>query len=322
LLLLLAAAVPSAAAMAQPAQLSPVIPAVAEPNAIPLYGKATPGKKSAEIWFEWFEGQTVSVRNVTYPTITPVLPDPARATGAAVIVAPGGAFEFLSMQHEGWEVARTLADRGVAAFVLKYRLKPTPADQREWMTDLMRRLTDMISANTATRRSTPTDVGKPEPNPMLQFPEATADALAALSLVRANAARWNVDPKHVGMIGFSAGAAATLDAVLTTKPGEGPDFFALIYGPLVKVEVPPQAPPLFAAMAIDDPLFTEYSLIDAWHQAGRPVELHLYQSGGHGFGLGRPNTTNALMMDEFMVWLSMQGFTKSGQRDSGNAGGK
>src|SRR5579862_3015917 len=91
------AATDSAAAMIQPAQSSPVIPAVAEPNAIPLYAKATAGEKNDEIWFKWFEGQVVSVRNVTYPTITPVLPDPAKATGSAVIVAPGGAFEFLSM---------------------------------------------------------------------------------------------------------------------------------------------------------------------------------------------------------------------------------
>ena len=78
-----------------------------------------------------FAGRDLAVRNVTRPTITPVLPDPAKATGAAVVVAPGGAFMLLAMDHEGWAVAHALADRGIAAFVLKYRLNPTPADEAE-----------------------------------------------------------------------------------------------------------------------------------------------------------------------------------------------
>ncbi|MFK4985650.1 alpha/beta hydrolase, partial [Klebsiella pneumoniae] len=71
---------------------------------------------------------SVFARNVTIATLTPFLPDPAKATGTAVIVAPGGGFVALSMQNEGWDVAKALAARGVAAFVLKYRLNPTPSD--------------------------------------------------------------------------------------------------------------------------------------------------------------------------------------------------
>lgn len=301
----LATAISAGAAMGQAKVSSPVIAAVVETDAIPLYGERTPGRKDTETWFKWYEGQVVSVRNVTYPTLTPVLPDPAKATGAAVVVAPGGAFEFLSMEHEGWTVARALADRGVAAFVLKYRTKSTPADQQEWLDKFMR-LVSSLSGNDPAGASK--DAARTRPADALDFPPATADALAALSLVRANAARWNIDPRHVGMIGFSAGSAATLSAALAAKPGQGPAFIGLIYGPLGRVAVPPQAPPLFAARAIDDPLFEDLPLIDAWHKAGRPVELHLYQTGGHGFGLGRPGTTHGMLMDQFMTWMSMQGF--------------
>jgi acetyl esterase/lipase len=301
---------------------SPAIAAVAELGAIPLYGNRTPGNKSSETWFKWYEGQAISVRNVTYPTLTPVLPDPAKATGAAVIVAPGGAFEFLSIEHEGWNIAHALADRGVAAFVLKYRVKPTPADQNVWMGNLMRAIAQMGARNKQPRPASETANGAPEPGSPLEFSQATDDAFAALSLVRSRATSWSVDPKRVGMIGFSAGAAATLSAVLAAKQGRGPDFFGLIYGPLARVPVPPQAPPLFAAMAFDDPLFTDFSLVSAWHEAGRPVELHVYQSGGHGFGLGRPGTSAGMMIEEFMTWMAMQGFTKRSEADNLKEGGR
>lgn len=271
-----------------------LIPAVRDPSAIPLYDGGTPAA-SGEIWFK-FEGQVVSVRNVTRPTLSPVLPSPGKATGAAVIVAPGGAFEFLSIDHEGWKIAQALAEKGVTVFVLKYRLRPTPVDQDQWRAALMEHLA-VLRAKDAAR-------------PALDFPDATADALAAVALVRSDAARWGVDPHRVGMIGFSAGAAATLSAVLTAKPGQGPDFFGLLYGPMPRAEVPPNAPPLFAAIAADDPYFDDTSLIQAWRAAQRPAELHVYQGGGHGFGLGQPGTTNALWMDEFTAWLSMQGFLK------------
>lgn len=112
------------------------------------------------------------------------------------------------------------------------------------------------------------------------------------------------------MIGFSAGAAATLGAVLAAKPGQGPDYFGLIYGPMSRTRVPAEAPPLFAAIAIDDPLFSDTSIVQSWRDAKRPAELHIYQSGGHGFGLGKPGTTHGLWLDQFLTWLSMQGFLK------------
>jgi hypothetical protein len=107
-----------------------VIPAPAETDAIPLFGEATPGSASSENW-SLFDDKHYVVRNVTRPTLTAFLPDPAKATGAAVVVAPGGAFMLLAIGPEGWEVGKRLADRGIAAFVLKYRVMPTPAGEAE-----------------------------------------------------------------------------------------------------------------------------------------------------------------------------------------------
>jgi Esterase/lipase len=232
-----------------------------------------------------------------------MLPDPAKATGAAVIVLPGGGFMALSMDHEGYKVGRWLADRGIAAFVLKYRLIPTPPDDRAAMQFMAQRLAAAVRGT--------------EPGAKLEKPEVTDDALAALRLVRERAGGWGVDPAKVGMIGFSAGAMTALNVVRATPPGEGPAFFGYIYGPQDAVAVPAGAPPLFDAIAMDDPLFPTrgFGIVEAWRAAKRPVELHAYQKGYHGFGgLGRPGTSTTLLMEEFHSWLSMNRFLTASDR--------
>lgn len=275
----------------------------AELGAVPLYPPAeTPAAAVPETWERTtavFPDGTRHVdrmvRNVAVPTITPVLPSPAKATGAAVVVAPGGAFMALSIDAEGLDVARWLADRGIAAFVLKYRLNPSPADNQAFMAAIGARMTAAIRDGDAAAA-----IGEPH---------AYADALRALSLVRANAARWHVDPVRVGMIGFSAGAMTTLQAVLTGTPATRPAFVGYIYGPMTAVAVPGGAPPMFAALALDDPLFGRqgFGIVDAWRKAGGPVELHAYEHGDHGFGMGRAGTTSVLVMDEFRLWLNTNG---------------
>jgi acetyl esterase/lipase len=269
-----------------------------EPEALPLYGDKTPGTASSEQWVKFMK-RDLAVRNVTRPTLTPVLPAPGKATGAAVIVAPGGAFMLLAMDHEGWNVARALADRGIAAFVLKYRLLPTPRDQKEADAVMQRRMME--------------GVANPDAPPTLQYPPSTDDGLAALAMVRANAGKWGIDPRRVGMIGFSAGAMTSLNTVVAAPAGKGPDFFGYIYGPMAKIAVPAQAPPMFAAIAFDDGLLPPRNLALplAWREAKRPVELHVYQTGNHGFGLGWPGTTTTGMLDQFVAWMAAQGFTKA-----------
>lgn len=235
------------------------------------------------------------VRNVSVPTITPFLPDPAKATGAAVIVAPGGAFLSLSVEWEGDATARWLAQHGVAAFVLKYRLNPSPAADGGFMAEMGRRMGEAARQGGAV-----SGIGEPR---------AAQDALAALKLVRDGAARWKVDPARVGMIGFSAGAMTTLQAVLTGGAEARPAFIGYIYGPMIAVTPPEGAPPMFAAIALDDPLFGRqgFGIVEAWRKAGRAAELHAYERGGHGFGAGVPGTTTTLVLPEFHLWMQSRG---------------
>lgn len=266
-------------------------------GAIPLYAGVAPGSeatKGAEIWDSMTGSQPV-LRNVSRPTITPFLPDPRKASGAAVIVAPGGGFQLLAMQAEGWAVGQWLADHGVAAFVLKYRLNETPEDERAVLPALASKMSHM--ANKDGQWTGPKE------------PRATADALQALALVRADATKFKIDPARVGMIGFSAGAIMTMEVALNTDVKARPSFIGYIYGPMTANSVPSDAPPMFAALAMDDPLFGPggFGIVDSWRKAGRPVELHVYEKGGHGFGMGRPGATTSMLMPEFLAWLQARG---------------
>ena len=289
----------SSAGSAQPAGMPTPAPvaAPAEYDAIPLYGSKTPGSAASENWS--MMGPTLGVRNVTRPTLTPFLPKPGKATGAAVIVAPGGAFMMLAMGHEGWNVAQALADRGIAAFVLKYRLVPTPKDDGE----AMRFVGSMMRK----------EVGGPMDGPLLKQSFAPADARAAIAMVRAGASKWKIDPARVGLIGFSAGAMTARRVAIDAPRAERPDFVGYIYGPQDAETVPADAPPLFDAIALDDALFASkgFPIASAWMTAKRPVEIHGYQSGNHGFGLGKSGATHALMLDQFVAWMDMGGFLKA-----------
>jgi acetyl esterase/lipase len=101
------------------------------------------------------------------------------------------------------------------------------------------------------------------------------------------------------------GAMTTLNAALAPDTADRPAFIAPVYGPMLPVTVPRDAPPMFVALALDDEFFGQqgFGLIESWHRAGRPVELHAYERGHHGFALGAPGTTTTLLLDEFTTWL-------------------
>ena len=291
--LLICAAAPLAAQM--PPGMPPIVESTRPTLAgeIPLYPGTPPGSKADAQPEQWDTlGGEYMARNVTIPTLIPVLPDPAKANGAAVIIAPGGAYMALSMDSEGLKAARKLADLGVAAFVLKYRLDPTPRDIPGFMGAIGARMAGVTTAGTK---------GAP---PIFQ-PLAIDDAAAALKLVRARATELYIDPSRIGMIGFSAGAMTTLTLTLENRSGAMPSFIGIIYGPMVPVTVPPNAPPLFAALAADDPLFGHegFGLIDSWQKANSPVEFHLFEHGSHGFGMHQLGTTSDLWFEEFVTWM-------------------
>lgn len=271
-----------------------------QPTAIALGTGPLPDAVASESWHSQYN--SVFARNVTEATLTPFLPKKRKATGAAVIVAPGGGFRTLSMSNEGWDVAKALADKGVAAFVLKYRLKQTPAD----MADFEKAMAEMFSTTSRARRPLS------EQDPSVEFAVQIADASAAFALVRERAKEWRIDPDRIGMLGFSAGAMLTMSTTLYSESAK-PAFIGNIYGPLSKVEVPADAPPLFVALAADDPFFANagYDLIDSWRTANRPVEFHLFEQGGHGFGMYKKTTTSTAWFDNFVRWLDMHGYLAS-----------
>ncbi len=248
---------------------------------------STPG----EIWEKG--GGIGTVRDVTTPTISPFLPAPGKGNGAAVIIAPGGAFLMLSFASEGTMVAHWLADHGVAAFVLKYRVNPTPADYAAFQ----QQIAAMFSGSASSA------VSKANSSPAVAW--AQQDGLAALKLVRADAAKFHIDPHRIGFIGFSAGAMTAMNVATSYDPASRPDFVGSIYGAMQDRAVPADAPPLFIAVAADDPLLGKASIpmFNAWRAAGKSAELHVFSAGGHGFGMQPHGTTSDHWIDEFYWWL-------------------
>jgi acetyl esterase/lipase len=221
------------------------------------------------------------VRNVVTPTLTAYLPD--QPTDRAVVVCPGGAMHFLAIEHEGRSVAVLLAKAGIAAFVLKYRVVPTPADPEGFL----RTLGNAFRSGTDTAWA---DV----------VPLAVADGERAIELVRGEGYH------HVTMLGFSAGARISAEIILRGQRRRPPDAAALVYLPSVPdCTAEPDSPPLFVLAAADDPLGIAGSLAlhGAWLAAGAPVELHLFAAGGHGFG----TTTTGYPVDSWptllIAWL-------------------
>jgi len=236
-----------------------------EPTVIPLWEKGAPGfeerRSEPELAKDYW------IRNIHNPSLTVFLPPKEKANGAAVLICPGGGHRELVYKAEGVEPAQFLNQLGVAAFVLKYRL--------------------------ARETNSPYSLQK----------HPREDAQRAMRLIRSRAAEWNLDATRIGVLGFSAGGE--VEAMLVYSPTAGDpaasdpidrmncraDFQAVIYpGPLgvPTGEIPGDAPPAFFVVANDDvshvgPVMAQ---LEKYHQAKRPIEVHLYARGGHGFNLG------------------------------------
>jgi acetyl esterase/lipase len=251
--------------------------------------------------------------NVTVPTLQPFLPDPAKANGTAVIIAPGGGFRLLAIHHEGTRVANWLAERGIAAFVLKYRLIQSPPGETN---EAMRKRVQGMNGGIG---------GIP----------GVEDGTEALRIVRANAAKWGIDPKRVGIMGFSAGGHVAGMTMFAAAPADRPDFAGLIYGmpfgtpaPVIPpanlpfpedtpkepwlqpkpTPAPGRLPPMFLAMAQDDLAVGQgfRAFYDQVYAAGYRPELHLYERGNHGFGMATRGTTADRWIEQFGLWLETE----------------
>jgi acetyl esterase/lipase len=223
------------------------------------------------------------IMNVVTPTLTAYLPPRGKRTGTGVIIAPGGAFVALAITLEATDMARQLQQRGIAAFVLKYR---TIEKNFEGVPNL-----DM---DTAGRYG-------------------IADGIQALKVVRAHAAEWGVSPDRIGFVGFSAGGMVAAATLLQPDASARPNFAGLIYGaPFGKMPaIPAKLPPIFMAWAQDDQvaLGPVIRFHDALIAAGQKPEAHIFSTGGHGFGTKKHGTTSDHWLDEFYYWLDAQGFT-------------
>ena len=282
----------------------------AQQPVIPLYPGVAPGSENAkqkEVSFVNPDKQT-RIRNVTQPTLTVYLPERGKANGTAMIVAPGGGFMHLAIEKEGIDMARWLQARGVAAFVLKYRLMDTGTEEeyRERAAAMAR-----ATSSNSTRPATPS-----APNPARQqaVDFAIADGAQAVKLVRQRAAEWGILPDRIGLMGFSAGGMLTMGVVMKNDAASRPNFAAPIYGGGTNGQtVAADAPPLFIAVASDDPVAAVNSakLYLEWKAAGHNAELHIYSQGGHGFGMSKRGLPVDGWVERFGEWLQIQGLLKT-----------
>ncbi len=236
------------------------------------------------------------VRNVARPTLEAYPAAPGTTNGAAVIVAPGGGFRFLSIDSEGVAVARWLSAHGVNAYVLRYRVMTTPAVDEDFMGKLGELMAPLFNGAIGDEMNR-------------YGPPAIADGLQAVRVLRGQAKQLKLRPDRIGFLGFSAGGVVATGVALQGEGQTRADFVGAIYpGPWDIGTVPKNAPPLFIAAAKDDPLTAAGAepLGAAWQQAGRPVESHLYEKGGHGFGMKQQDTDSDHWIDEFAAWLARQ----------------
>ena len=280
----------------QPAQ--PGMPALA-PKVISIWPGVAPGSE------QWMQKETTihmgpmeSIVNVTTPTLTAYLPDPAKATGTAIIIAPGGGFLFLGTDTH--EVAEWLAARGIAGFVLKYRTAPL---QGETEAQLGQAGGARFGAQIRDYALIAED-GK----------YALDDGVQAIKVVRAHAADLGVSPDRVVFMGFSAGGMITEYTAIQPDVSARPNFAAPIYGayfPSVPA-IPKDVPPFFMEMAEDDNLAGPQIIkfYDALKAAGYKPEFHLYEHGGHGWSMRKQGTTSDHWLDEFYWWLESHGLTR------------
>jgi acetyl esterase/lipase len=260
---------------------------VAQTQTINIWPGVAPGSESwqqKEVTYENTPVGTV-VMNVVTPTVTAYLPPKGKATGTGVIIAPGGAFVALAMSVEATDLARWLQQRGIAAFVLKYR---TLYKNFEGVPQM-----DM---DTAGRYG-------------------MADGIQAVKIVRQHAKEWNVSPDRIGFIGFSAGGMVGTATLLQPDSSARPNFVALIYGAPFGVmpKIPSTLPPVFMAWAQDDnvALAPVVKFHDALIAAGIKPEAHIYSAGGHGFGMKKHGTTSDHWTDDYWNWLASLGVNRS-----------
>ncbi|QIL88572.1 hypothetical protein GNX18_01400 [Microbulbifer sp. SH-1] len=239
-------------------------------------------------------GNVILKRNVSIPTLTvfPALKKNNEKT--AILVLPGGAFGALAWDVEGTEIAQWLSERGITAFLLKYRVKDwaeSDAGEAPKSLDDLKRIL--------------------EPGRKL----AVADATQAIKVLREKSDALNINKNKIGMIGFSAGAVTTMGVLLESPRENQPNFAAPIYGMTMSRGVPEEdAPPIFIVAAQDDstiPAQSSIEIFTLWNEIDRSAELHMYELGGHGFGMRPQGKPIDSWPQAFESWLRSKGLIQT-----------
>ena len=260
-----------------------------------LYGEPAKEDVDFEQWYE-IQGRGQFVRNVKVPALIPYIPDPEKSNGAAIIIAPGGAFLHHTFGSGGYEAAEWFKSQGFATFILKYRVEITPREEADYQAYVAEKMAGYRAGGLSGNYAPAT-------------PDyAYEDMNAAVKLIRQRAGEFHAKPDKIGIVGFSAGALMAVYNAESAPSESKADFIASIYGQLVMREMPDKLPPMFVAMSSDDELSGQsgFEIIQAWQKRGI-VELHLYGQGGHNFGMGHKPFTNYLWPAEFLAWLRMIG---------------
>lgn len=245
---------------------------------IPLWSSGAPGTEGLEDLEEIVDER---IRNVFQPSLTVHLPPRELSTGTSVLVCPGGGYHHLAIYKEGHQVANWLNTIGVTAFVLKYRLNRD---------------------------------------------SALEDAKRSVRLIRSRAAEWGIDPHKLGVMGFSAGGHLIINLTINADDGSSeasddvermssrPDFMVPVYvsirGLDVQNGIGPESPPTFLVGASDDKVTAPSNSLDLYEAllaVGVPAELHLYERGGHGFGLAKSKGPLASWTVRCEDWLRLRG---------------
>ena len=303
-----------------------------EPVVLNIYDGPAPG---SENWTQkettidymspfWHEMNQV-VLNVVDPSLTVFLPSAENATGSAIVVCPGGGFSALSWDNEGPNVAKWLAEHGIAAFVLKYRIAYSGGTPEEVnmiamatyggqprtpeVEELMKKNQEITRSMSGASETGDSVSGNPIDGSLGNIiTMAGDDGRRAIEYVRSHASEWNVNPEKIGMIGFSAGGMLTLNVAFNHTAQSKPDLIGVIYGAMGFSGVPDDPMPMFMAATQNEIPGGASALYADWCQAKLPAEVHSFTDSRHGFGYRRNGDSVNTWIELFYNFMKKTGF--------------
>ena len=266
---------------------------------IPLIAQEKMSIKHQEWELKSFEENSVLISeqegiwldNISKPEISLYKAKGNSITDKAMIICPGGGLFFSAYEKEGVKLAKKLDENGITAVILKYRTYPRKGSVIKWSQTLWDKPQMAI------------DSAK------IILPYSSKDALSAIELIRNNASKYNINPNKIGLMGFSAGGAVTMEAAYTSVMKNQPNFIAPIYPWMDIVDnqkVPLNKPPAFVSCANDDPLelaAPSVQIYQDWILAGAEAELHMFSRGGHGYGMNKINAPVDIWSQLLIDWI-------------------